>query len=143
METEASVAVEDLTGIRDRTNTQPRNKIERRRSNSWAFYQLRQFLEYKGIKEGIEVVAVSPRYTSQVCHRCLHIHPEQGKSYRNGKTFECGNCGWKGDADLNGAKMISILGESVSLPVTRNPLSCSLLDSIHRLVRMPRVFRPG
>jgi IS605 OrfB family transposase len=126
----ASVAVEDLTGIRDRTNTQPRSKTERRRSNSWAFYQLRQFLEYKGVKSGVKVVAVSPRYTSQTCHKCLHIHPKKGKSYRSGKTFKCGHCGFSGDADLNGAKMISIVGQSVSLPVTRNPLSCFLLDSI-------------
>jgi IS605 OrfB family transposase len=130
IETQSIVAIEDLTGIRDRTNTQPRNKTERRRSNSWAFYQLRQFLEYKGIKEGVEVVAVSPRYSSQTCHQCLHIHPVKGKSYRHGKTFNCGYCGWRGDADFNGAKMIQILGQSVSLPVTRNPLSCSLLDSI-------------
>ncbi|MEB3278245.1 MAG: transposase [Lyngbya sp.] len=130
IETEASVAVEDLTGIRNRTNTQPRSKIERRHSKSWAFYQLRTFLEYKGIKVGVEVVAISPRYTSQICHKCLHIHPEQKKSYRCRKNFKCGNCGWKGDADLNGAKMISIVGQSVSLPVTRNPLSCSRLDSI-------------
>ncbi|MGB3405565.1 MAG: transposase [Microcoleaceae cyanobacterium] len=130
IETESIIAIEDLTGIRDRTNTQPRNKTERRRSNSWAFYQLRQFLEYKGIKEGVEVVSVTPRYTSQTCHQCLHIHPVKGSSYRYGKTFNCGYCGWKGDCDFNGAKMIQILGQSVSLPVTRNPLSCSLLDSI-------------
>jgi IS605 OrfB family transposase len=46
--TNAIVAIENLTGIRERTNTQPRNKIERRRSNSWSFDQLRSFLEYKG-----------------------------------------------------------------------------------------------
>ncbi|MEA5537738.1 transposase [Limnoraphis robusta Tam1] len=139
----ANVAVEDLTGIRKRTNTQPRNKTERRRSNNWAFYQLRQFLHYKGVKVGVEVIAVSPRYTSQTCHKCLHIHPEQGKSYRNGKNFKCGHCGWKGDADLNGAKMISIVGQSVSLPVTRNPLSCSVLEAYIGLVRMPRDFSRG
>lgn len=64
----AIVAIENLTGIRDRTNQQPRNKTERRRSNSWAFFQLRVFLEYKGIKEGVEVVAINPAYTSQTCH---------------------------------------------------------------------------
>ena len=111
IETESIVAIEDLTGIRDRTNTQPRNKTERRRSNSWAFYQLRQFLEYKGIKEGVEVVAVCPRYSSQTCHQCLHIHPVKGKSYRKATTFKCGYCEWKGDADFNGAKMIQILGQ--------------------------------
>lgn len=39
-----ALALEDLTGIRERTHGQPRSKTERRRSNSWAFYQLRQFL---------------------------------------------------------------------------------------------------
>ncbi|MDC0835257.1 transposase [Geitlerinema sp. CS-897] len=128
--TQSIIALEDLTGIRERTNCQPRSKTERRRSNSWAFYQLRLFIDYKAIKEAVEVITVPPAYTSQTCHNCLHIHPQKGKSYRSGKTFKCGHCGWKGDADLNGATMIKRLGESVSLLETRNPLSCSLLDSV-------------
>lgn len=60
--THAIIAIEDLTGIRDRTNSKPRSKIERRRSNLWAYYQLRTFLEYKGIKEGVEVIAIPPAY---------------------------------------------------------------------------------
>jgi putative transposase len=116
--TSAIVAIENLTGIRERTNTQPRNKVERRRSNSWSFYQLRSFLEYKGIKEGVEVIAVPPAYTSQTCHQCLHI------GLRSDKRFKCGNCGWHGDADLNGAKMISLLGQSVSLPGGSGYLCC-------------------
>ena len=67
------IAIEDLTGIRERTNQKPRNKTERRRSNSWSFYQLRQFLEYKGIKDGVLVIPVNPAYTSQTCHKCLNI----------------------------------------------------------------------
>ena len=39
LQNNAVIAIEDLTGIRKRTNTQPRNKTERRRSNSWAFFQ--------------------------------------------------------------------------------------------------------
>lgn len=109
-QTDSAVAIEDLTGIRDRTNQQPRNKTERRRSNSWAFYQLRTFLEYKGIQAGVEVVAVSPRYTSQTCHHCLHI------GQRSGKSFKCGNCGYHGDADLNGSQVIRLLGQCVTLP---------------------------
>ncbi|MFP4317882.1 MAG: RNA-guided endonuclease InsQ/TnpB family protein, partial [Phormidium sp.] len=129
-DTQSIIALEDLTGIRERTNRQPRSQSERRRSNSWAFYQLRLFVDYKAVKEGVEVVRVRPAYTSQTCHNCLHIHPQKGKSYRSGKTFKCGHCGWKGDADLNGATMIKLLGESVSLPKTRNPLSCSWLDRV-------------
>jgi IS605 OrfB family transposase len=117
--TGAIIAIEDLTGIRSRTNQQPRNKTERRRSNSWAFYQLRQFLEYKGIQSGVKVIAVNPRYTSQTCHQCLHI------GLRTAKNFKCGNCGWHGDADLNGSLMIKILGASVSMP-ERSVLSCPI-----------------
>jgi IS605 OrfB family transposase len=120
--TQSFVAIENLTGIRERTNTKPRNQTERRRSNSWAFYQLRSFLEYKGIKEGIEVVAVNPAYTSQSCHGCLHI------GVRTEKRFKCSNqvCGWIGDADLNGSKMIALLGLSVNQPGGSNGLYCNL-----------------
>jgi IS605 OrfB family transposase len=116
----AVVAIEDLTGIRERTNSKLRNKTERRRSNSWSFYQLRTFLEYKGVQSGVEVIAVPPAYTSQTCHQCLHI------GLRSGKVFKCGNCSWHGDADLNGAINISLLGGAfVSLP-ERAVLACSL-----------------
>lgn len=112
----ACLALEDLNGIRKRTNQLPRAKAERRRSNSWSFYQLRQFLIYKCIKFGVKLVFVDPRYTSKTCHNCLHIHPVRDKSYRSGKSFRCGHCSWSGDADLNGAKNISTLGAVVNQP---------------------------
>ena len=52
--TNSAIALEDLTGIRKRVNQQPRSKAERRRANSWAFYQLRQFLEYKARVAGVD-----------------------------------------------------------------------------------------
>lgn len=116
----AIVAIEDLTGIRDRTNTQPRSKTQRRRSNSWAFYQLRFFLEYKAIQSGVEVVAVPPRYTSQTCKECLHI------GLRSDKTFKCGHCGWHGDADFNGSMNIAAIGAVVSRLRGSETLSCSI-----------------
>jgi putative transposase len=125
--TNSAIALEDLTGIRERVNQQPRSKAERRRANSWAFYQLRQFLEYKALRAGVALILVPPAYTSQTCHRCLHIHPEQGKSYRSGKSFKCGHCGWEGDADLNGANVIALFGAVVNQP--RGPgLFCSLVE---------------
>lgn len=128
----AIVAIENLTSIRERTNSKPRNKTERRRSNSWAFYQLRQFLEYKGVREGVEVVAINPAYTSQTCHRCLHI------GLRCEKTFKCGYCGWHGDADLNGAMNIQLIGESVTLP-GGSPLACSIEQLSEGLLKAPRL----
>ena len=114
--TNSALALEDLTGIRERVNRQPRSKTERRRVNSWAFYQLRQFLEYKALRAGVALILVPPAYTSQTCHRCLHIHPDPAQSYRSGKQFKCGHCGWEGDADLNGANVIALW---CSAPLTR------------------------
>jgi len=125
-----AIALEDLTGIRERTNKLPRKKKERRVSNSWAFYQLRQYITYKSILKGVELVFVNPAYTSQMCSQCLHVHPEKGKSYRNGKTFRCGHCGYKADSDRNGANNISALGHHVIMPEGTG-LSCKLSIEPH------------
>jgi putative transposase len=125
--TNSALALEDLTGIRERVNQQPRSKTERRRANSWAFYQLRQFLEYKALRAGVALILVPPAYTSQTCHKCLHIHPDPAQSYRSGKSFKCGHCGWEGDADLNGANVIALLGAAVNQP-RGSGLFCSLVE---------------
>jgi putative transposase len=138
--TNQTIALEDLTGIREHTNQQPRSKTERRRSNSWAFYQLRRFLTYKAVKFGVNLIFVDPRYTSQTCHKCLHIHPVRGESYRSGKRFRCGHCGWCGDADENGAKNISALGLLLDQP-GGSGLACSLLASCLRATEIPDLTR--
>ena len=135
------IALEDLTGIRERTNELPRTKVERRRSNSWSFYQLRQFLTYKCIKFGVKLVLVNPSYTSKTCHNCLHIHPVPGKSDRSGKSFKCRHCGWCGDADLNGAINISALGQLINLPGGSGALSCFLQDHVLRAAENPNLSR--
>jgi putative transposase len=131
----AALAFEDLTGIRECLNQKPRSKAERRRTNNWAFYQLRVFVRYKAAIAGVPVVLVPPAYTSQTCHgaprraehdNCLHIHPEKGKSYRLGKSFKCGHCGWEGDADHNASVVISLLGAAVNQPEIPK-LSCLLV----------------
>lgn len=116
----AVIAIEDLTGIRERTNKQPRSKTERRRSNSWAFFQLRMFLSYKSIKHGVELVTVNPAYTSQTCHVCNHI------GLRSDKRFKCDNCGWHGDADVNGSFNIANFGAVVSRLRGSDTLSCDV-----------------
>ena len=123
-----AIALEDLTGIRERTNQLPRSKTERRRSNSWAFFQLRMFLLYKGIKFGVAVHLVDPRYTSKSCHRCKVLGDRQGKK------FNCLNlaCGWIGDADLNGANNISDLGALINCPGGSSTMFCSLQNVVLR-----------
>ena len=123
----AALAFEDLTNIRQSLNQQPRNKTERRRTNNWAFYQLRVFVAYKAIIAGVRVVFVPPAYTSKSCSRCGHVHPETDRisSYRHGKKFKCGHCGFEHDADINAACNIAALGRSVSSPESPG-FSCRL-----------------
>ncbi len=121
----AALAFEDLTDIRKSLNAQPRNKTERRKTNNWAFYQLRMFVTYKAVLAGVPVVFVPPAYTSQTCSRCHHVHPEKGKSYRNGKMFKCGHCGLEADADWNAANNIAALGAVVNQPES-SVMSCVL-----------------
>ncbi|MGB3190245.1 MAG: transposase [Limnoraphis sp.] len=105
----SAIAFEDLSGIRLRTKVRKKTRTE---INRWAFYQLRLFTEYKARIAGISIILVEPRYTSQTCSRCHHIHPQKGKSYRKGKVFKCGFCGFEHDADVNGALNISQLAET-------------------------------
>lgn len=121
----AALAFEDLTDIRKSLNEKPRSKTERRRTNNWAFYQLRLFTQYKAVIAGIPVILVPPAYTSQTCNRCGHVHPVKGKSYRNGKKFKCGHCGFEHDADVNAAMNIAALGLQVSQPGIPG-MSCKL-----------------
>lgn len=124
-QTNATLAFEDLTNIRESLNQKPRSKTERRRTNNWAFYQLRLFVGYKANIAGIPIVFIPPAYTSQTCSRCGGIHPIKGKSYRSGKSFKCGRCGFEHDADINAAINIAALGKSVSLPESPG-FSCQL-----------------
>ena len=107
-----AIAIEDLTGIRERTNQKPRSKTERRHSNSWSFYMLRQFLTYKCVLKGIPLILVNPAYTSVSCHQCLHM------GNRNGKSFRCVNpeCLNRCDSDRNGAENIAALGRFINSP---------------------------
>jgi len=101
------IAIEDLTHIRERT---PVRKAQRRRHHSWAFSQLRSFLEYKAKLAGIPLVVVDPRYTSKICNVCKMI------GNRNGKYFTCPNCGSVSNADVNAAQNIAQLGAFYKQP---------------------------
>src|SRR3990167_8767657 len=62
-----AIALEDLGGIKERIKVR---RAQRRQHHSWAFLQLRQFIEYKAALAGVPVVIVDPRNTSRVCPSC-------------------------------------------------------------------------
>lgn len=114
------ISIEDLTNIR--FTSKNRNKAFRTKLGKWNFSQLRSFLTYKSLLNGVKIIAVEPRYTSQTCNECKHI----GK--RTNKVFECTNKNCKVDkidADFNASKNISLLGASVNKPES-STMYCSL-----------------
>ena len=116
------IAIEDLKNIRWGMNSKKRNKTFRRRSNSWNFYQLRSFLEYKSKINGVQITAIPPAYTSQTCHECGHI------GIRHGKHFRCAHCGNVADADVNAALNIATWGY-VNTHERWELLSCPIHDN--------------
>jgi IS605 OrfB family transposase len=96
-----SVALEDLSGIRQRTRFR---QYQRDPMGKWAFAELRGFIEYKAAIAGIAVVIIDPRYTSQRCNECGHT--ERGNRRSRG-IFWCKACGHFAHADINAALNIS------------------------------------
>jgi putative transposase len=130
---DAALVFEDLTNIRQSLNQKPRSKEERRRTNNWAFYSLRQYVLYKALIAGVSVLFVPPAYTSKTCARCHHVHPEEPKkSYRKGERYKCGNCGWEHNADISAGIVISQLGAAVINPES-SVMSCQLEGQLNLL----------
>ena len=65
--TGCGIAVEELTGIRDRVRLR---KPQRATMHAWAFAQLGSFLAYKAKQSGVAFIEVDPAYTSQTCSAC-------------------------------------------------------------------------
>jgi putative transposase len=108
----AGIAVEDLNGIRTRTEKTVRRK-QRSRLSNWSFAQLRTFLVYKAKLGGVLLVTVNPRNTSRTCFVCGHCDKGNRKSQ---ERFSCLSCGHEDHADHNAARNIGLLGASVNRP---------------------------
>jgi len=86
------IKLENLTGIRQNRKTAKTFKYA---LNSWAYYQLQKFVEYKARLAGVPVIKIEPAYTSQRCHRCGQL------GTRTDKQFKCPHCGYTAHADVN------------------------------------------
>ncbi|MFF7281908.1 RNA-guided endonuclease TnpB family protein [Streptomyces griseorubiginosus] len=94
------IALEDLTGIRERVRLR---KPQRATHSSWAFAQLGQFIAYKARRAGVPVVYVDPAYTSRTCAECGHCDRANRVSQA---WFACRSCGFVDHADRNSSRNI-------------------------------------
>jgi putative transposase len=97
--------LEDLTGIRSKRSAVWQF---RRDLSQWPYGEFRKDLEYKAEELGKEVLMVNAMYTSQKCSRCGRTSHKS----RKGALFNCVECGFQIDADLNAARNIAQIGKS-------------------------------
>jgi IS605 OrfB family transposase len=99
-DTNRGLAVEDLAGLRERVSVR---RKQRAVLHSWAFFQLRSFLEYKARLAGLPVVTVDPRNTSRKCSECGYTDKKNRLSQEH---FRCRACSHSAHADHNAAQNI-------------------------------------
>ncbi|MFA5779369.1 MAG: transposase [Elusimicrobiota bacterium] len=102
---QANLALEDLTGIKERVLKQDKYFI-----NSlfkWTYRQLLDFIQYKATLAGIKTLIINPAHTSLTCSRCGHI---DGDNRLTQSIFKCKSCGSEINADLNAARVIAKRG---------------------------------
>ena len=99
--------LEDLTDVTFET-TNHRKKENRYEHNSWAFYQLEQFLTYKAKLNNSKIIKVEAQYTSQRCVKCGRIN----KDNRNHDLhlYKCDRCDYSTNDDRIAAMNIQYLG---------------------------------
>ena len=101
----------DLTGIKELhiENIRGMKKGAGVRKH-WSYFEILNKIKRRCEEEGIRIVEVNPRFTSQRCYECGWVH----KPNRNNKNFKCTKCGHSTDADLNAAKNIRLLDDKTS-----------------------------
>jgi putative transposase len=112
--TKRAIALEDLSGIRQRARVKGRG--QRARHNNWAFGQLRAYISYKAQRIGVRVSLIDPAYTSQRCSACGYSTRRNRKSQAE---FCCVVCQFASPADYNAA--INIEWAAVNRPMVSNP----------------------
>lgn len=80
-----TIQMEDLSGISDGGE----QFLKR-----WTYYDLQEKIKYKAEGLGLQVVKVSPKYTSARCNKCGHIHIDEPKEHwrPTQDAFKCAKC---------------------------------------------------
>jgi transposase len=90
------LVAEDLKGLKHKSKLSTRflNRMQ-----YWNYKQVLTKLELRCQEHGIQMVKVSPAYTSQTCSKCGNVDRDS----RKGERFMCTACAFELDADINAA----------------------------------------
>jgi putative transposase len=124
------IVLEDLKHIRESSSS------DTEWVHKWSFRDLQDKIEYKAALKGVKVEYIDPQDTSNECSECGHISEDS----RHGGFFECEECGFSLDADLNASRNIAQrymrnngqAGSSVNLPNGKKSLKDSGNDDSER-----------
>lgn len=94
-----AIALENIRGLESRSTSKHMRKLIGR----WPHAQLTEYITYKARLAGLDVILVSPAYTSTTCSNCGYHDPE---ARVNRDIFRCPQCGDL-DADVNAAMNIA------------------------------------
>lgn len=112
------IVLEKLTHIRE-SNDSDTDWVHK-----WSFRDLQDKIEYKAHLKGVKVEYIDPQDTSNECSECGYI----SKKNRKKGFFECKECSFSLDSDLNASRNIAQrymrntgqAGSSVNLPNGQN-----------------------
>lgn len=90
----STIIIEDLLNVKHKNkfNSDLNNKMQR-----WSYPKTIDKITRICEVNGIQLVKVSPSYTSQTCSKCGSTHEES----RQGENYKCIDCGFEIDADYN------------------------------------------
>lgn len=114
------IVLERLDGIRYRVHG---SKRFNRMMSSWTFRDLVDKITYKATREGIPVVLVDPRKTSQTCPKCGHATRSNRTTQA---SFRCVACGYTANADYTAARNIAARGP---MAYEQGPTDTARLDT--------------
>lgn len=108
--------IKNMTASASGTIAKPGRKVAQKRGLNRAILQqgwseFERQLSYKLAWSGGELRKVPAHFTSQACSCCGHVSSKN----RNKERFKCVSCGHVDHADVNAAKNILALGQSVTV----------------------------
>jgi IS605 OrfB family transposase len=106
------IAIEALKHLRSRKKGQT-SKQSRRKVNRIPYGLLKHCLTSVCQREGVELVPVNPKHTSQECQKCQYTSKKNWIGY---KLFRCERCGFESNRDRNASVNIAARASQFSHP---------------------------